>query len=1076
MEENRLRLLRHDEIFQDRESAVDYINEMLKSQALYAEPAIVKYGQAQNPNIIIAIGSVGDGTQKSGNRIFIIDTAKIEESVQEVVEQVKDDAQVVEELKDKFTILINSCGLAEDGSYIKDINDDLLRNANSLNDAIKVLSYALQELDKITTITAKETNTIKLTATQDTNNGTVLTADAKISTYGELDPDFNDNIIVPMTDGLFAAVDLVYDENKGILTFTASGKREDGNVGVKIIEKNFKIGLHTKLQSITYNPDTEKFIIKMTDSDGNEVIERVPASGIITEWEVYNAPDSAILLTKERNKAGKDKLSADVILSSGNNNILKKSPTTGGLMVKGTADNIKYDTNLTVKDKLDLLASTDASNLDLAKAYTDTQVAIEKERATAAENAIQGQLDSEINRAKAAEKANADAIAIINGDNETQGSIKKALKDANAYTDAEKERATEAEQNLQKQLDILNGNEAVSGSVKESLKLAKQYTDEKVQAEKDRAMAAESEINKAIAIINGNEAEEGSVKNAIKKANDYTDSKIAESNTVINNRFEELENQIAADENRAKFTAEDTTTIDFTYKQDDTNGIVLTGDVKLSDSNGNILKAENGGLYASVTMDYNLKENAIYFYSSELDEPKKMVLSSGSLVSNAYYDASKKVIVLELENAAGETQHIEIPVADLISGWQVGRKPGSAVILTKEQVNGTDYLYADVDVSADKDNLLTKNNGVLKVSNSASNIIMSGTTSVKAYLEDLANTVNINKTEAKTYTDTQVQAEKDRAMLAEQNETNRAMGVETDLQKQITAEIERATKAEENETTRATNAENTLNAKIESNKQAIDVLNADKDVPGSYKHGDMLVTEQLTHLLNDETSRAQDAEKYLQEQIDKLNGTGSGSLADILQQAKDYTDNTFAPVPGLIEQAKQEAISTAAADATEKANQAKLEAINTAAQDATDKMNDAIETAADDATMKANQAKQEAIDAAAADATEKANQALEDAKDYADANDKYTTGATVNADNYTVTIKFKDSSLDYTFDLTPIINKAVADAVKQAMEGAAQNIQYQGVQSDSCIVTVDNSATPRTIKVDVFQIDNGLFA
>lgn len=1074
--EKRLQLLHHDDIFENREAAVDYINEMLKTQALYAEPAIVRYGQAQNPNIIFAIGSVGEGTQKSGNRIFIIDAAKLEEDVQEVVEQVKDDAALVEELKDKVTVLIQSCGLAEDGSYIKDINDDLLRNANSLNDAIKILSYALQELDKITTISAKETDTIKLTAEQSTEKGTVLSADAKLSTYGELDPDFNDNILVAMTDGLFAAVDLDYDETTGTLKFTASGKREDGNVGVKIIEKNFKVGLHTKLQSISYDANTEKIIIKMTDSDGNVVTERVPVSGIINEWEVYNDPVSSVILTKQRNKAEKDILSADVVLSSGSNNILKKSPTTGGLLVKGTADNIKYDTNLTVKDKLDLLASTDSSNLDLAKSYTDTQVAAEKERAVAAENAIQGQLDAEINRAKAAEKENADAIAIINGDNETQGSIKKALKDANAYTDTEKARAQEAEEKLQKQLDVLNGNEAVSGSVKESLKLAKQYTDEKVQAEKDRATAAESEINKAIAIINGNEAEDGSVKNAIKKANDYTDSKISENNTVINDRFNELEAQIGKDENLMKFSAEDSSTIDFTATQDEKNGIVLTGSVSLSDSNGNIIKTENGGLFANVDLKYSLQENAIYFYTSNMDEPVKYVLSSGSLVSAAYYDASRKVIVLEIENAAGETQHVEIPVADLISGWQVGRKSGSAVILTKEQVNGTDYLYADVDVSTDSDNMLTKNNGVLKVSNSASNIMMSGTTSVKAYLEDLTNTVNINKSEAKTYTDTQVQAEKDRATLAEQTETNRAMGVESDLQKQITAEIERATKAEETETTRATNAENTLNAKIESNKAEIDLLNADRDVPGSFKHGDYLVSENMKHLVADETQRAQDAEKLLQDQLDKLNGSGAGSLADILKQAKEYTDNTFAPVPGLIQQAKQEAISTAAADATEKANQAKLEAINTAAQDATDKMNDAIETAADDATMKANQAKLEAIDTAAADATDKANKALEDAKAYADANDNYTTGATVNADTYTVTLKFKDSSLDFSFDLTPIINKAVADAVQQAIEGSAQNIQYQGVQSDSCIVTVDNSVSPRTIKVDVTTVDNGYFA
>ena len=46
-------------------------------------------------------------------------------------------------------------------------------------------------------------------------------------------------------------------------------------------------------------------------------------------------------------------------------------------------------------------------------------------------------LTAEINRAKAAEKLNADAIAILNGDKTKDGSVAKALSDAKAYTDEE---------------------------------------------------------------------------------------------------------------------------------------------------------------------------------------------------------------------------------------------------------------------------------------------------------------------------------------------------------------------------------------------------------------------------------------------------------------------------------------------------------------------------------------------------------------------------------------------------------------------------------------------------------------
>lgn len=86
--------------------------------------------------------------------------------------------------------------------------------------------------------------------------------------------------------------------------------------------------------------------------------------------------------------------------------------------------------------------------------------------------------------------------------------------------------------------------------------------------------------------------------------------------------------------------------------------------------------------------------------------------------------------------------------------------------------------------------------------------------------------------------------------------------------------------------------------------------------------------------------------------------------------------------------AKSSAISAAATDATTKANTAKSEAISTAASDATKKANDAksaaISAASSDATSKANTAKSEAISAAASDATTKANAALNSAKGYAD--------------------------------------------------------------------------------------------
>ena len=102
-----------------------------------------------------------------------------------------------------------------------------------------------------------------------------------------------------------------------------------------------------------------------------------------------------------------------------------------------------------------------------------------------------------------------------------------------------------------------------------------------------------------------------------------------------------------------------------------------------------------------------------------------------------------------------------------------------------------------------------------------------------------------------------------------------------------------------------------------------------------------------------------------------------------LDSAAQSTINGKA-TPAQVATAKSEAISTAATDATTKANNAKSAAISTAATDATTKANNAksaaISTAATDATTKANNAKTAAISTAATDATTKANNALTNAR------------------------------------------------------------------------------------------------
>lgn len=106
-------------------------------------------------------------------------------------------------------------------------------------------------------------------------------------------------------------------------------------------------------------------------------------------------------------------------------------------------------------DAIDAINGVLVGKADKADTYTKAEVdgkvatvasnlTTEQNRAVAVENKLQTDLGSEVNRAKAAEKANADAIAVIKGDKTVVGSINHAIEDAKHYTDDEVAKAVAA--------------------------------------------------------------------------------------------------------------------------------------------------------------------------------------------------------------------------------------------------------------------------------------------------------------------------------------------------------------------------------------------------------------------------------------------------------------------------------------------------------------------------------------------------------------------------------------------------------------------------------------------------------
>lgn len=182
----------------------------------------------------------------------------------------------------------------------------------------------------------------------------------------------NDNIIYERPDGIFATAKLEYDVKNNALIFTSSNQ-----TGGTTTER-FELNTIKIVENARYDKDTESLIFTYVTAKGEVQQLTIPLSSLIEEWTVNNDGHSVVLNKERHSSSDKDILTADVRVSESENNILVENGD--GMFVKGTADNIKYSDNSSVKDEISSTKET---------------------------------LDSEIKRAQSAEKKASDAISDI---------------------------------------------------------------------------------------------------------------------------------------------------------------------------------------------------------------------------------------------------------------------------------------------------------------------------------------------------------------------------------------------------------------------------------------------------------------------------------------------------------------------------------------------------------------------------------------------------------------------------------------------------------------------------------------
>lgn len=305
-----LQILHHEEVFATRELALQYLSDYYKPHSLEAEPIMVKYGQANKPDVILAFGT----TSTAPGGFYAIDMTKATEEIAEIAETIDTDKDEITTISELLNGVIKATGLIVDENKINDKVtydvdklDPIIGEAVDIAQAVDLLAKYARNND----IEVEDSNGIRLIYEVKPDGGKKLKAEIILSTDGDSDElGFNNNIIGVKNDGIYAASHLAYDDARHELIFTTSGYK-NGRFQDDAIVQRINLGQHTKLIA-----DNENHTVKL----------------IINDEEDYGT-----------------KLSADVQISSVDDNILEVKD--GKLAVIGRADNIKYG-NSTVEDTL----------------------------------------------------------------------------------------------------------------------------------------------------------------------------------------------------------------------------------------------------------------------------------------------------------------------------------------------------------------------------------------------------------------------------------------------------------------------------------------------------------------------------------------------------------------------------------------------------------------------------------------------------------------------------------------------------------------------------------------------------
>lgn len=790
---NRLQLRHSDQLFETKGDVIQYLQDQMifepGKQALFAEPLVFKYGNEDNPNIILAIGSYGIGENDNKNKYFIIDTASIEADVKYLkdifgdkdseIEKIKEDIEALKTKDTELSKVIGDVGAAlqyeidRAKEAEKKNADDIALNAESIEAeknrsiekdnehdakieenkvAINEESERAKAVENAITVHPQDSTTIRLSKSESTT-GTSLYGELKISQQkGQQLKVISSN--GGDTEGLYFNAVLNYDSNSGALSLIVNDN----------VVSTFNLPLEQFLDSelTHYDPETKKIILVFREQGKDLKYVEIPIGNLV---DSYMAGDGLKLSNNTFSIKINQNASEDFIVVDSD-----------GIALKG------------IENKINEIVSVEQQRAETAEESLNTKLDDEIKRASDSENSLLSTIQAEATRAQSAEaqlQANLDkeVVRASNAENVLQNNIDATKTELQSNIDT-------VEKTLTQRLDanVLNINELNSKIVSEieratnaenTLTSSLNEAKESLAQESERAQGAEAQITtnyiaadaeilrQSTDYTNNKFNEESNRAQAAEKLlNDIIGSEFSTANTITAKLAEEINNRkdndaalridiSALSGNSATKTALQQEIDNRILKDSELENKINTNISSISDISNNIRTYNIKKIIpgdTGTTASYELVDDKGIRCGEVINIPLDQILEQ------AEYDSLSKKLILTFRVGTGSTK-TEIDVADLIDEYVAGNGIN---------INGNSI---SIKVDSSSEAFLSLSDSGLKISG-VQNAIDSGITAERQRAETAEQSISANVQELKSKVDLsatqeQLEAEVERAKAGE---------------------------------------------------------------------------------------------------------------------------------------------------------------------------------------------------------------------------------------------------------------------------------------------------------------------